>query len=288
MSSEPNSYSLTRWNDYEHKNPTLRCDSRFEIILLSHPRNSTRRLLNIHHNNINSTKYAAKSIKRHNIKCEGKKRGTQKRNVTVLVSQFPWPMALNKELPWPMVLANLPVLWVILPSNAGRREQLDTTALRPNMAVPTSSTHGTLESYDWSAVWFYVGFHRGGTEKVMIVPFSSFYVCSRGLTFSWWRCYGLCLRHKPTELAYSFSFCSCVCFCLYGPFNCISFHELFRHLSAFSLCSSGLISALLVLSAVYVYESLPQPWCNPLWLTGLKAPTNRLAKLDPLEVEVKM
>ena len=26
----------------------------------------------------------------------------------------------------------------------------------------------------------------------------------RGLTFTWWGCYGLCLRHKPTELAHSF------------------------------------------------------------------------------------
>ena len=35
-------------------------------------------------------------------------------------------------------------------------------------------------------------------------------------------------------------------------------------------------SALLVLSTVYLYKSLPQPWYNPLWLTGLKAPTNQL------------
>ena len=25
-----------------------------------------------------------------------------------------------------------------------------------------------------------------------------------GLTFTWWGCYGLCLRHQPTELAHSF------------------------------------------------------------------------------------
>ena len=37
-----------------------------------------------------------------------------------------------------------------------------------------------------------------------------------------------------------------------------------------------LFSALLVLSTVYLFcESLPQPWYNPLWLTGLKAPTNK-------------
>ena len=50
-----------------------------------------------------------------------------------------------------------------------------------------------------------------------------------------------------------FLFCSCVCFCLYGPFNCISFHELSRQLSNFSLCSPGLISAVLVLSAIYFF-----------------------------------
>ena len=36
-------------------------------------------------------------------------------------------------------------------------------------------------------------------------------------------------------------------FCLYGPFNCISFKKFSRQFSAFSLCSSGLLSALLVL-----------------------------------------
>ena len=54
--------------------------------------------------------------------------------------------------------------------------------------------------------------------------FLSFFLSSSlsalaGLTFTWWGCYGLCLRHKLTELAHSFL----VCFCLYGPFNCISF-----------------------------------------------------------------
>ena len=50
--------------------------------------------------------------------------------------------------------------------------------------------------------------------------------------------------HKPTELAHSFLSCSCVYFCLYGPFTCISFHQFSRQLSAFSLCSSYLKSAL--------------------------------------------
>ena len=67
--------------------------------------------------------------------------------------------------------------------------------------------------------------------------------------------------HNPTELAHSFLFCSCVCFCLYGSFTCDSFLKFSRQLSVFSLCSSGLISALLVLSAIHIslYESLLQP-----------------------------
>ena len=39
-------------------------------------------------------------------------------------------------------------------------------------------------------------------------------------------------------------------FCLYGPFNCISSHKFSWQPSIFSLCSSGLICALLVLSIV--------------------------------------
>ena len=45
----------------------------------------------------------------------------------------------------------------------------------------------------------------------------------------------------------------CVCFCLYGLLNCILFHKFSGQLSAFSLCSSGLISALLVLSTIYLF-----------------------------------
>ena len=47
--------------------------------------------------------------------------------------------------------------------------------------------------------------------------------------------------------------CFCVYLGLYGPFNCISFHKSSRQLSAFSLCSSSLICALLVLSTIYVF-----------------------------------
>ena len=38
-----------------------------------------------------------------------------------------------------------------------------------------------------------------------------------------------------------------------GPFNCISFHKFSRQFSVFFLCSSGLISALLVLSTIYLF-----------------------------------
>ena len=49
-----------------------------------------------------------------------------------------------------------------------------------------------------------------------------------------------------------FLFLSWVYFCVYGPFNCISSHKFYRQLSAFSLCSSGLPSALSVLSTIYL------------------------------------
>ena len=74
-----------------------------------------------------------------------------------------------------------------------------------------------------------------------------------GLTFTWGICCGLYLWHKPTELAHSFLFSSCVYFCLYGFFNCISFHQFSRQLSVFSLCSPGLISALFALSTIYLF-----------------------------------
>ena len=53
--------------------------------------------------------------------------------------------------------------------------------------------------------------------------------------------------HKPAEFAHSFVFFSCVYFCLFGSFTCILFHKFSRQRSVFLLCSSGFISALLVL-----------------------------------------
>ena len=80
--------------------------------------------------------------------------------------------------------------------------------------------------------------------------------CPRGLTVSWWGCYGLCHRHKPIVLAHSFFFVLFLClflYCLYGPFNSISFHKFSRQLFDFSISSSGLNSALLILSTMYLF-----------------------------------
>ena len=91
-------------------------------------------------------------------------------------------------------------------------------------------------------------------------------VWPHGLTFTW-RCCGLYQRHNPTELAHCFLFCSCSFFF----FMALSTWQL----SAFSFCSFGLISALLVLLTILLFIKVsPQPWYNTLWLTGLKAPTN--------------
>ena len=51
--------------------------------------------------------------------------------------------------------------------------------------------------------------------------------------------------HSPDNSPFSNSVLPVLSLCFTGPFNCIS-----------------------------LYESLLQPWGNPFWLTGLKAPTN--------------
>ena len=101
---------------------------------------------------------------------------------------------------------------------------------------------------------------RALTSPKLIKPHWHPWHSLHGPTFTWWGCRGLCLWHdflclwhKPAELAQSFLFCSWVCFCLYGLFNYISVHKFSRQLSVFSLCSSGLISALLVLSTIYLF-----------------------------------
>ena len=78
-------------------------------------------------------------------------------------------------------------------------------------------------------------------------------------------------------------FCSvlCVYFCLYGSFNCASFHKSSQQLSIFPLCSSVFISALLVLSSIYLFlkvsfspDIIPSGWLGTKhqlinWLTPL-------------------
>ena len=88
---------------------------------------------------------------------------------------------------------------------------------------------------------------------------------------TWWWCYGLCLWHKPAELTHSFLICFRVCLYIYSPFNFISMHKFSRQLSAFSLCSSGLTSAILILSTIdlFVKVSLSLDTIHCGWL-GLK------------------
>ena len=98
----------------------------------------------------------------------------------------------------------------------------------------------------------------------------------RGLTFTWMGCYGLCPRHKPTELAHFF------CSVLVSVSVFMALSTVFHSIN--SPDNSPLpYSVLLVLlgligpfNYVSLYESLLQPWYNSLWLAGLKAPTNQL------------
>ena len=86
--------------------------------------------------------------------------------------------------------------------------------------------------------------------------------------------------HKPAKLAHSFLFDSCVYFCLYGPFNCISFHKFPRQLSVLYLFSFGLSSALLVLSTIHLFMKFSfSPGIIPSgWLGSKHQLTNELYK----------
>ena len=108
---------------------------------------------------------------------------------------------------------------------------------------------------------YFRGSHGGHVHRTCVWKYSWLYVQIRTwllVVYVW---------HKLTELAHSFLSCSCVGFRLYGPFYCISFHKFSIHLSAFSLCSSCLISALLVLSTIYLFmkvffspDVIPSGW----------------------------
>ena len=80
----------------------------------------------------------------------------------------------------------------------------------------------------------------------------------RRLNLTWWGCCGLCFKHKPVELFYSFLFCPCVYFCIYGPFTCMSFHKFLRHPPP-PLSHSVLPVLSLPYWSFQLYESLPQP-----------------------------
>ena len=82
-----------------------------------------------------------------------------------------------------------------------------------------------------------------------------------------------------TELAHFFLFCSCVCFNRYDPFNCISFHNSPQRLSAFSLSSAGLISALLVLSTVCLFMKVS--FSPDIILCGWQGLKHQLTILHP-------
>ena len=122
-------------------------------------------------------------------------------------------------------------------------------------SVPTSSRSGHHWATSWQKKQKYQPQETqlSDTENEAAMARVSIRIRTRRLTFSWWGCYGFCLWRKPTELARSFLFCFCVCFCLYGPFDCISFHEFSQQLSVLSFCSSSLISASLVLSSIRLF-----------------------------------
>ena len=62
--------------------------------------------------------------------------------------------------------------------------------------------------------------------------------------------------NQPSLSTLFFLFCSYVYLCFLWPLNCISLQKFSRQLSAFSLSSSGLISAFLVLSTKYLFTKV--------------------------------
>ena len=77
------------------------------------------------------------------------------------------------------------------------------------------------------------------------------FILRTGLTF--WAWLGKKKKRESTTTSNLFILFLCLFHSVYGPFNYISYHEFSRQLSAFSLCSSGLISALLVLWTIYLF-----------------------------------
>ena len=91
--------------------------------------------------------------------------------------------------------------------------------------------------------------------------------CFRGLPFTWWGRYGLCLGNEPTELAHSFFFILFLClFLSLWPFRMYFIPQLFpttRHFLTLFFRSYFCLAG--PFNYMSLYESLPQPWYNPLW-----------------------
>ena len=81
----------------------------------------------------------------------------------------------------------------------------------------------------------------------------------RGLTFTWWGCYGSCLRHKPTELAHTF-YSVLVSVSVFMALSTV-FHSI--NSPDNSPLSHSVLLVLLCLAGPFnyisLYESLPQP-----------------------------
>ena len=85
----------------------------------------------------------------------------------------------------------------------------------------------------------------------------------------WWGCYVLCLWHKLTALAHFFKKNYVLVYASILMALATVFHSI-NSLSVFSLCSSDLISVLLVLSSISLYESLLSPDKIPSGWVGSK------------------
>ena len=83
--------------------------------------------------------------------------------------------------------------------------------------------------------------------------------CPRGLTFTWWGCYGLCPRQKPTELTHSF-YSVLVSVSVFMALSTV-FHSI--NSPDNSPLSHAVLLVLLCLIGPFdyisLYESLPQP-----------------------------
>ena len=105
-------------------------------------------------------------------------------------------------------------------------------------------------------------------KGLFIFLFKKLYIVSPcGLTFTWWGCYGLCLTwtNWACPLLFILFLCVFLSLSVYGPINCISFHEFSWQLSVFSLCSFDLVSVLLVLSTTYLFMKVgfSPEWYDP-------------------------